>query len=225
MAIAAEDQVLVHLVADGVDVVLLQQPGDQRQLLPGKDLAGRIHGGIENERLGAITECRTQRLFIKAPVRRSQWDKNRRAADGTQHRHVGIVSRLQHNDLVSLFYHCIQAYGQGLRSARADDDFTAPVCFQSVEALLVPRHRLAQFLDAAALRILVGAFKDGLGSDPAHGLRAVGVGKTLAQVDGPVFVGQVRHDGKDGHRQVGKGGIQWFGHNAYSVDSAAGILI
>ena len=61
-----EDQVLVHLVGDRVRVELLAQLGDQRQLVGGEDLAGRVVRRVEQHQPGARAERRAQLAGSKA---------------------------------------------------------------------------------------------------------------------------------------------------------------
>lgn len=48
-----EGQVLIDFVTDGIGIVLLQQFRDERQFIVGEHFAGGVHGGVEENRLGA----------------------------------------------------------------------------------------------------------------------------------------------------------------------------
>ena len=125
---------------------------------------------------------------------------------------VGVVERLEGEDLVARADEREQGGGDGLGGAGGDDDLGLRVRFQAVEALLVEGDRLAQLQDALAGGVLVGAGGDGglRGGLDLH--RAVLVREALAQVDGAGLEREGGHfledrdaEGAVGGEQVGAG--------------------
>src|SRR5437879_8983370 len=76
--LAAVDEMLIDLVRDRQRVELLAETGDERQLVPGVDLPGRVVWSVDDDRPGAGIEGPAQLVAVKVPIRWHQRYHHRR---------------------------------------------------------------------------------------------------------------------------------------------------
>ena len=123
-----EDQLVVDLIADGNDVVLLAQVGDERELLAREDLSGGVVRRIDHDRPGPRRECRGELRRIKPELclpglpRRV---KRHIAAGGTGHRgscDVEVEEGLEDDEFVAGIEQGAKGWHEASRYATGDDD-------------------------------------------------------------------------------------------------------
>ena len=101
MLAAVEDHMLPDLVADRDRVELLAEPRQQFEVLARIDHGGGIERIVEQHRLGLVVEGAPQHLLRQPPMRRLEPQQPRNAAGLADDRQIGIVDRLEHDDLVA----------------------------------------------------------------------------------------------------------------------------
>ena len=208
-----EDEVLVDLVGHGDQVVLEAQAGDELELLAPEDLARRVVRRVEEQQPGPRRHGPDELVRIERPVRRPErHDPARRVRHGGACG-VGVVVRLEHDDLVAALAQREQRRGDRLGGARGDEHLAVGVVVEPVALELVPRDGRAQLRHARARGVLVVAGPDGRDRHLLDLLGTVGVGEALAEVDRPGCEGERRHLGEDRRRvaletivQVGEAG-------------------
>ena len=210
VAPVVEDDVLVHLVADRIDVVLQAEPGDEGQFLLVEDLRAGIHRRVEQDQLGLRPEGGGQFLPGQPPVWRLQPHQLRHAPCPSHHRQVGIVERLDQHDLVARLDQAEQAVAERLGRARRDQDLGLPVDVEPLEPLRMIRNGLAQFGNAHHGRVLVVPGQQVLRRRRPHLLGSLVVGEALAEVDGLVLARERRHDFKYRGPECGHGRVCGF---------------
>src|SRR5690242_14492253 len=126
MPAVIEDDVLVDLVANGVDVVFQAKIGNEAQLVAIKDLGAGIHWCVEQDELGSIAESRCKFLVRQPPFRRLKAYQPWNPSGSTHDRQIGIVERLVQNDFVAGLDQSKQAIAQRLGGARSDQHLRLP---------------------------------------------------------------------------------------------------
>jgi hypothetical protein len=175
-----EHEVLIDLIADGVGVVPRDQIGDEAEFLGREHLSARVHRGVEQDHLGLRPESVGQFCPRQVPVWRRQADNARDCAQHAHHRHVGVVQRLDQDDLVAGIEHGHQARGDRLGGAGGHGNLTRPVDVEVVKALVRDGDGLTQFRDPGHWRILVAAILQRVSRGLDNVCRSLGVGKPLA---------------------------------------------
>ena len=99
--VVVEGEVLVHLVGDHDEVVLDRHVGDRLQLLAGEHGAGRVVGRVEQHEPGTRADGRPELVGVEPEVGRTQGDRPPYATGHLDHRDVGVVVGLEHDDLVA----------------------------------------------------------------------------------------------------------------------------
>jgi hypothetical protein len=216
-----EQQVLVHLVGDHHDLPLDSEVGDERHLLSGEHLAGRVVRCVQQHRLGARRDRRTKLLGIERIVRRPQGDRADDAAGHRDTRLIAVVHRLEHHHFVAGINQTEQSTGEGLGGAGGDKDFAVRVVRQPVEALLMAGHSVTQHLHSRPGWILVVSTADGGDRCVEHLSRSVGVRETLAEVDAGRLRGERTHLGEDRRAEalqlVGEEGLANVRHRSLLI--------
>ncbi len=161
-----------------------------------KDLAGRVHRRIQQQRLGAWPERGGKPIPRQLPVRREQAHHTRHGPKHPDHRQVCVIRRLDHHDLVAGLEDRHEAGGDRLRGARGDDDLAERIDPEPVEPVTMRRDRAAELRQARHRRILVASVRQRLGCGADDVCRTVGVGKTLAEIDAVVLQREPRHHGE-----------------------------
>lgn len=214
--LALEDEVLVDLVGDDQEIVLAGEAGDLGELLVGQDGAGGVVRSVEQDQAGVVGDGVAQFVQVEAVGAglrvRAQGHRDAAAACQRDTGGVGVVVGLQGDDLVARFQQCQQRGREGFGGARGDQDLGVGVVGEAavaVEALLVGGDGGAQLGDAGAGWVLIAA---AVAQGTYRGLpdlvRAVGVGKALAEVDGAGPDGECRHFGKDRGAEFGEAAVQ-----------------
>ena len=124
-----------------------------------------------------------QRVGVEPEVGRAQGDRSAYSSGHLDHRDVGVVVGLEHDDLVALVDQPEQRGRDALGAAGGDDDLAVGVEVEPVVPLLVPGDRLPQRGYADARGVLVVPALERLDRAGDHGRRAVDVREALAQVD------------------------------------------
>ena len=101
MLAAVVDDVLIHLVHDGVNVVADAEVGDGLELFLGEDLAARIGGVADQNCLRMLTERIFENLGVKVERRGNERNEDRRAVCHDRLRAVVFKIRGEHDDLVA----------------------------------------------------------------------------------------------------------------------------
>ena len=134
---------------------------------------------------------------IEVPIGRVQAHRARHGAGHGRAGGVGVVHRLEHDDLVAGLAQRQHGGGDGLRGPDGDEHIGLGMQVQAVPGALVGRHGLAQLGDAVARRVLVPPFPDGGHRHLAQLFGPVGVGEALAEVDRARRRRQLGHGGED----------------------------
>ena len=195
------DDVLIHLVHNGVHVVLDAQAGNQLQLLLGKHLAAGVGGVADEDGLGVLFEGILQHVGVEVELRRHQ-----RHIDGLAvgEEDLGVVVLKIGGEQ----HHLVPGVGEGKDGVHHGLGGADGYHHLSVR-INVPAHKtLALFGQSPAEvggthgnRVLVGALIAHLGQTVHQRLGGIKVGKALGQVDGVVGDGDTGHPADD---RVGK---------------------
>src|ERR1700737_1840589 len=117
MFAAIEDHMLPDLVADRDRIELLTVPCQQFEILARIDHRGGIERIVEENGLGLVVEDASQRLLRQPPMRRFEAHQTRYASGLTYDREVGVVYRLENDDLVAGLDNSEDCAGQPLCAA------------------------------------------------------------------------------------------------------------
>src|SRR3979411_425290 len=117
MFAAIEDHMLPDLVADRDRIELLTVPRQQFEILARIDHRGGIWRIVEENGLGLVVEDASQRLLRQSPMRRFEAHQTRYASGLTYDREVGVVHRLENDDLVAGLDHGKDRACHGPRAA------------------------------------------------------------------------------------------------------------
>ncbi len=139
-----------------------------------------------------------QLVGIEAPVGRVQTHEARHGACHGGSGGVGVVGRLEHDDLVAGLAQRQQCGRDGLGGPDGDEHLGLGVELDAVPGPLMGRHGVAQLGDAAAGRVLVAPLADGGDGDLAELLGPICVRKTLTEIDRVGPERQLGHGGEDG---------------------------
>ena len=191
------DHPLVDLVAQHQDVVLLDQPGDGRQLLPAEDLPHRVVGRVQDQEPGPLGEGPGQLVQVQGPFRGlgrpilgAQGHVDR-FAPGHGHRgRVAVVEGLDEDDLVPGIQEGLHGGEDGLRGPRSDHEVGQGVQKATEERGVNVSQGLDQARVPGAAGVLVPILGDGLPSRLLDERRRGEVRETLAQIHRAVLVGQ-----------------------------------
>ena len=187
-----------------IDVEFLAEPRQQFEVFARIDDRGRVERIVEQNGLGLVIEDAAQRLFRQPPMRRFKPNQTRNAAGLADDRKVGIVDRLEHDDLVAGLDHRQNGRGQRFGAAGRHHHLGHRIEAEAVPALIMRRYRLPQFRNTHHRGVLVVAVHHRIGGGVADVLRPRVVRKALAEIDGVVVAGKLRHRLEDGDRQIAK---------------------
>src|ERR1700694_2498068 len=123
MFAAVEDHMLPDLVADRDRIELLTEPRQQFEVLARIDHRGGIERIVEEDGLGLVVEDASQRLFRQPPMWRFKAHQTRYASGLAYDRQIGVVHRLENDDLVAGLDHGKDRAGQRLRAPRSHHYF------------------------------------------------------------------------------------------------------
>src|SRR5882757_5020329 len=112
MFAAIEDHMLPYLVADRDRIELLTVPRQQFEVLARIDHRGGIERIVEEDRLCLVVENASQRFLRQPPMRRFEAHQTRYASGLTYNREIGVVYRLENDDLVAGLDHGEDRAGQ-----------------------------------------------------------------------------------------------------------------
>ena len=126
---------------------------------------------------------RGELVGVEGPVRRVQADQPRHGAGHGGAGGVGVVGRLEHDDLVAGLAQREQRRRDGLGGAHGHEDLGLGIEVEAVPGALVRGHGAPQLGDARARRVLVAPLPDGRHRHLAQLVGTVGVGEALAEVD------------------------------------------
>ena len=204
MLAAIEDDVLPDLVADRNGIELLTEPRQQFEVLARINDRGRIERIVEEHGLGLVVEDAAQRLLGQPPMRRLEADQARDASGLADDRKVGVVYRLESDDLVARLDHGQDRAGQCLSAARCHHHLGHGIEHEAMPAPVMGCDRLPQFRNAHHRRVLVVAVHDRFRRCAANVFGTRIVWKTLAEIDGVVVARELRHRLEDGHGKIRK---------------------
>jgi hypothetical protein len=114
MAETVEDEMLIDLVANRVGVVALHEFSDEAEFLRREDLADGVHRAVEQDRLGARGEGVGKFGARQIPGGRREAHEPRHAAEHPHDRQIGIVERLDQDNLIPGIDHGHEGGGQRL---------------------------------------------------------------------------------------------------------------
>jgi hypothetical protein len=128
--------------------------------------------------------CGREGVEVQREAGRAQRDEAPRRARHRDRRGVGVVERLEHDDLVAGLEQPEHRGRDRLRRAERHLDAVLRVDLEAVAPALVRGDRRAQLRHPGKRRVLVGGAAAQRGLDGGHDLRrAVGVREALAEVD------------------------------------------
>ena len=204
---SVEYHMLPNLVADGDGAEFGAIARQQLDLIPRVDDAAGIERVVEDDGFRARRKGGVEIILVECPMGRFQRDEFRRAASASNQRQIGVVHRLKQHDLVAGFDSRENGAGESLGRARCHHGLHRRVDVDALEALVVRGDGRAQFRQAHHRRILIVAVHQRLGGLAPDILRTRAVGETLAEIDGPLFPREGRHDLEDRGGQVGENRI------------------
>ena len=147
---AVVDQVLVHLVGHGDQVVAAADRGQQLQLVALEHPPGGVVRRVQHQHAGAVGQRGLDGRLLEPPPRRVQDDRAHARPGALGDRGVRVVGRIQRDDLVALGQERQQRRRDGLGGAERDLHPRRRVDLQPVAAALVLGDGLAQHGDARA---------------------------------------------------------------------------
>ena len=124
-----------------------------------------------------------QLVRVEVPVGRVQAHQPRHGAGHSSAGRIGVVGRLEHDDLVAGLAQRQERGGNGLGGPDGHEDVGVGVEVEAVPVPLVGGDGLAQLGDALAGRVLVAAVADGVDGHLFEFLGPVGIGEALAEID------------------------------------------
>ena len=204
MLAAVEDHMLPDLVADRDGVELLTEPRQQFEVLARIDHGGGIERIVEQHGLGLVVEGASQHLLGEPPMRRFEAQQARNAAGLADDRQIGIVDRLEHDDLVAGLDDGQDGAGQRFGAARRHHHLGHGIEGKTMPAPVMGRDRLPQFRNAHHRGVLVVAVHHRVRRRAADVLGAGIVRKALAEIDGVVVARELRHRLEDRDRKIGE---------------------
>ena len=189
----AEGEVFVDLVSQHEEVLLRAEFGELGECPTGKDRAGRVVRGIDDDHGGLVRHGRAYRIDVDIPAVAGflQGDGDAGGVGKRDGSGVGIVVGLKDNDLVAGLHEAQHRGGDGFGSARGDHD-------------VVLRDGVGfgdgaeQLRNAAQGSVLVVTAGDVFLGNLQHALRAIAIRKTLSQVHRVILHGKRGHGGEDG---------------------------
>ena len=215
--LAVKDHVLVHLVAEQQYVGGGQQRLQLLHLLGRPDRAAGVVRRVDDEQPGAGREGGGNAL----KVRREAAGLQRHAhGDGASHadgRHVAVVARVQHDDLIARPGDGQNGGEQGLGGPGGEGDLGVGIVGVTVAGRDLAGNGLTQGRPAGHGRVLVVAGAHGAADGFDQGRIAVEVRKALTQIDGTVLCGQGRHGAEDGGADIRQAAGKGHGHGVSAM--------
>ena len=163
---AVVDDVLIHLVHDGVNVVADAEVGDGLELFLGEDLAARVRGIADDDGLRAAAERIFEHVRVKGERRRIQRDKDRLAVGHDDLCAVVFEERGEHHDAVARIRQGEERVDHRFGRADGRDDLGLGVDGAAHEVTAFARDGLAEIRRTHRDGVLMGTFV-------AHDLEAV----------------------------------------------------
>ena len=195
---AVIDDMLVHLVHDGVHVVLDAQVRNELQLVVGEHLAAGVGGIADQNGLGPLLEGVLQDLWVEAEVRGRQGH-----VDGLAVRQDGLGMVVlevggEQDNLIPRVGQGEDGVHHGLGGADGHHDLRIRVQGAAHEAAALPGQGLTEVGCAHGNGVLVGAQMAHLRQTVHHGLGGIEVREPLGQVDGSRVNSDPGHPADDG---------------------------
>src|SRR5207302_6537999 len=153
--LAAVDEMLIDLVRDRQRVELLAETGDERQLVPGVDLPGRVVWGVDDDRPGAGIEGPAQLVTVKVPIRWHQRYHHRRGAGQDAVGPVVLVEGLEDDDLIARVDEREDGRQHRFRYPAADGDLGLRIDGHPPEMATLVGDGVAHHLRAPGGRVLI----------------------------------------------------------------------
>ena len=225
MRLAVEHHVLVDFVRQHQDLRVLHDRHQGLEIGLAQDRAGRVVRCVDDD------HARAQRdggphvgpLYAVAIGVQPHRHRHHDAARQRDGRRIAIVGRLDHDHLVARVHDGQDRRLDGLTGAGSDGDVGVRVVAMAVGSLDLGRNRPAQRRQAGHRRILVMAGAHRVGHQVDQRRVAREIGETLAQVDGAMVDGQLRHAGEHGGADVRQAGDQrWKAHECILIESSWG---
>src|SRR5487761_2462871 len=194
---AVEDQMLVHLVTDGDEVMGDTKASNALELRCGEYLAGRIVGRVHQNDPRPWRDRSNEVFVSKRPVGRAQRHYSSLSPCKRDTCRVRVAIRLEHDDLIADLADGENCRCDRLSRARGHKDLPVGIEIDVVEALLVPTDCAEQLRRSPSRRILVlpraNCGNRGLGNHCG----TIRIGKALTEIDrlGPYC--ERGHLGKD----------------------------
>jgi len=194
---AIEDDVLVDLVRYQGEVMAGNESTQAFDIVVTEYSARRIVRRVQKNRARSVVDGVFDPLPVDAEIRRLQGDAPGDRAVEPDARLVGVVCRIEHDDLVARMQHRGQGAVNGLGRARRDHDLAFRIDCPPIKRAHLGRDLPLQLRDPCERCILVVPELDVTGHRRTQSGRAIEIGKALRKVDGAEVLRHLRHDGED----------------------------
>ena len=217
MRLTIEDHVFVHLVAEQQHVGGGQQCLQLLHLLGGPDRAAGVVRRVDDEQPGAGREGGGDAREVRCEAAGLQRHAHGDGASHADGRHIAVVARVQHDDLIAGPGDGQDGGEQGLGGPGGEGDLGVGVVGVTVAGRDLAGNGLTQGRPAGHGRVLVVAGAHGAADGLDQGRIAVEVRKALTQVDGTVLCGQGRHGAEDGGADIRQAAGKGHGHGVSAM--------
>ena len=194
MLAAIVDDMLIHLVHDGVNIVADAKLGNDLELFLGEDLAAGVRGVADDDGLCTAAEGVLQYVRVEGERRRVQGDKDRHDGLGT----VIFKKRGEHHNAVARIGQGEERVDHGFGRTDGGDDLGLRVNGAAHEMAALARDGLTEVRRTHRDGVLVGAFVADHLKAIRHLLGRVKIGEALRQVDRAALIGDACHSANDG---------------------------
>ena len=191
------DDVLVHLVHDGVDIIFDAQVGDELQLGLSEHLAAGIGGIADQDGFGILLEGLLQHGGIKVERRGHQGNVDGLAVGHDDLRVVVFKIGREQDHLVTGIGEGEDGIHHSLSRADGHHHFGVGVQLAAHEAAALAGQRLAEVGRAHGDGILVGADSADLGQTVGDLLGRIKIREALRQIDGAHIQSNAGHTADD----------------------------
>ncbi len=202
--VAIEDDVLPHLVADDIGIKTITIGAQELEFAAAETMGRRVVGRGDQHQFRSGIEYGGEIGLVEGPVRRVECHDARHTAGAADQWQIGVVHRLEDDDLVARRDQAEDSGTDGLGRAGGDNDLFGRVERKPLRCLVKPRHGFTQHRQAAHRRVLVRLVHQRAGSSLAHLGEAIAFRETLTEIDGAQTRRLKRHDLENGGREIGK---------------------
>ncbi len=204
MLAPVEYQMLVHLIAEQIDVTLANQCCQAIEITRIDQCTAGVVRCIQHDHTCARRNGVGQALPVDMEIRQAQLLMNADAASQLHRRLVTVVTGIEDDDLVAQADHRLNRTEDRLGSTRGYRDLGGGIHFSSVQPGDLHRDLLAQGRQSGHRCILVVSRHDMAGQCLAQRIRAIEIGKALGEIQRTRVRRQLGHGGEDGRANVGQ---------------------